>query len=123
VPKPNPDGDNWHPGDGPSQVHIWAVEGLAKAGTLSIIGVYPTAAHSFPIGRAMMRNLTLKMGNCDHRRYIPELVGLVRGGVLDPTEIITQRHPLTSAIEAYRAFDKRAPGWMKVELDPKRLAA
>jgi threonine dehydrogenase-like Zn-dependent dehydrogenase len=123
VPRPCPDGDNWHPGDGPSQVHLWAVEGLAKAGTLSIIGVYPAAARSFPIGRAMMRNHTLKMGNCDHRRYIPELVGLVRGGVVDPTEIITQRHPLTSAIEAYRAFDTRAPGWVKVELDPKRLAA
>jgi len=27
------------------------------------------------------------------------------------------------AIEGYRAFDMRAPGWIKVELDPSRLAA
>jgi threonine dehydrogenase-like Zn-dependent dehydrogenase len=123
APRTNPDGDNWHPGDGPSQVQLWAVEGLAKAGTLAIVGVYPQAVHTFPIGAAMMKSLTLKMGNCDHRRYVPALVNLVRSGVVDPTEILTQRQPLTSAIEAYRAFDARAPGWVKVELDPTRLAA
>jgi threonine dehydrogenase-like Zn-dependent dehydrogenase len=123
APLTNPDGDNWRPGDGPSQVQLWAVEGLAKAGTLSIVGVYPQAVHTFPIGAAMMKNLTLKMGNCDHRRYVPALVDLVRSSVIDPTEILTQRQPLTSAIEAYRAFDARAPGWVKVELDPTRLAA
>ena len=31
----------------------WAVEGLAKAGTLAIIGVYPPTMRSFPIGQAM----------------------------------------------------------------------
>src|SRR5206468_6920806 len=30
APKTNRDGDNWHPGDGPSQVQLWAVEALAK---------------------------------------------------------------------------------------------
>jgi threonine dehydrogenase-like Zn-dependent dehydrogenase len=123
APGARPDGDNWHPGDGPSQVQLWAVDALAKAGTLSIIGVYPAAARAFPIGQAMNKNLTMKMGNCNHRRYIPRLIDLVRSGVVDPTEILTQRQPLTSAIEAYRAFDTRAPGWIKVELDPTRLAA
>ncbi len=40
TPKSNPDGDNWHPGDAPSLALQWAVQALAKAGTLSIIGVY-----------------------------------------------------------------------------------
>src|SRR3954447_262930 len=31
----------YRPGDGPEQVLDWAVQALAKAGTLSIIGVYP----------------------------------------------------------------------------------
>jgi threonine dehydrogenase-like Zn-dependent dehydrogenase len=123
APDAHPDGDNWHPGDGPSQVHMWSVDALAKAGTLSIIGFYPPAARTFPIGEAMNKNLTLNMGNCHHRRYIPRLIELVRSGVIDPTEILTQRQPLTSAIEGYRAFDTRAPGWIKVELDPTRLAA
>jgi threonine dehydrogenase-like Zn-dependent dehydrogenase len=123
APDTNPDGDNWHPGDGPSQVATWAVEALAKAGTLSVIGVYPPGARSFPLGRAMTKNLTINMGNCNHRRYIPRLINMVRCGAVHPSEILTQRQPLTSAIEAYRAFDMRAPGWVKVELDPTRLAA
>src|SRR5690606_33223041 len=43
APQKNPRNGNWHPGDGPSQVLSWAVEAVAKAGTISIIGVYPEA--------------------------------------------------------------------------------
>ncbi|HVG63842.1 MAG TPA: zinc-dependent alcohol dehydrogenase, partial [Hyalangium sp.] len=74
APKTNPDGNNWVPGDAPTQALLWAVQGLAKAGTLSIIGVYPQTARTFPIGEAMNKNLTLKMGNCNHRKYIPMLL-------------------------------------------------
>jgi threonine dehydrogenase-like Zn-dependent dehydrogenase len=118
VQKASPHGDNWHPGDAPSLALSWAVEVLAKAGTLGIIGVYPETARTFPIGMAMNKNLTVKMGNCHHRRYIPMLIDLVRRGTLDPSKILTQAEPLTSAIEAYKAFDTRQPGWMKVKLEP-----
>jgi len=73
---------------------------------------------TFPIGVLQQRNLTVRGGNCDHRKYIPQLVGLVATGALDPTEILTQTEPITDAIEAYEAFDQRQPGWIKVELDP-----
>jgi threonine dehydrogenase-like Zn-dependent dehydrogenase len=120
APKTKPDGDNWHPGDAPSQVLEWSVEALAKAGTLGIIGVYGDAAMSFPIGRAMQKNLTLKMGHCNHRRYIPKLMEMVRSRAVDPTVILTQQAELTSAIDAYKAFDRRQAGWAKVELKPSR---
>lgn len=50
APQTNPQGSNWHPGDAPSQALTWAVQALAKAGTLSIIGVYPLTHRFFPIG-------------------------------------------------------------------------
>ena len=118
APETNPSNGNWNPGDGPSQAITWAVQGLAKAGTLSIIGVYPPNHRFFPLGMAMNKNLTINMGNCNHRKYIPTLVDLVETGAVDPEKILTQREPLTSAIEAYKAFDKRQPGWIKVELVP-----
>jgi len=121
APKRSPKGDNWHPGDGPSQALRWGVEILAKAGTLSIIGVYPPAAESFPIGQAMNKNLTLKMGNCNHRRYIPRLVELVASGAVDPAQVLTKAEPMTDVIEAYKAFDRRAAGWTKVELKPRAV--
>jgi threonine dehydrogenase-like Zn-dependent dehydrogenase len=122
VPKTNEKGDNWHPGDAPSQVFSWAIEAIAKAGTLSIIGVYPETAQSFPIGQAMEKNLTLKMGNCNHRKYIPKLVELVRSGAVDPQEVLTNVEPLTNVIDAYRQFDRRQPGWIKVKLEPSERA-
>lgn len=44
----------------------WAVETVAKAGTLSIIGVYPAGFDSFPMGAAMNENMRINMGNCQH---------------------------------------------------------
>ena len=121
APETHPVGENWVPGDAPAQALLWAVDGLAKAGTLSIIGVYPQKMKAFPIGQAMNKNLTMNMGNCNHRKYIPHLMELVRTGAVEPTEILSQVQPLTSALEAYRAFDARKPGWMKVELEPTPL--
>ncbi|GCE15911.1 zinc-dependent alcohol dehydrogenase [Tengunoibacter tsumagoiensis] len=114
----NPQGDNWHPGDAPGRALSWGVEATAKAGTFSIIGVYPEVVQEFPLGMAMNRNITVTMGHCPHRKYIPHLIELVTDGVLDPTVILTEKESLTSAIDAYKAFDERQPGWIKVMLQP-----
>jgi threonine dehydrogenase-like Zn-dependent dehydrogenase len=58
------------------------------------------------------------MGNCNHRKYIPSLVDMVREGVIDPAKILTQVGPLMSVLDAYKVFDRRQPGWVKVELVP-----
>ncbi|HZS10794.1 MAG TPA: hypothetical protein VFA38_01000, partial [Nitrospirales bacterium] len=118
APVTRPKGDNWRPGDAPSLALTWAVESLAKAGTLAIIGVYPETARTFPVGNAVDMNLTVKMGNCPHRRYIPMLLKLVRSHAVRPSAILSQREPLTAVLEAYEAFDRREAGWMKVKLEP-----
>jgi threonine dehydrogenase-like Zn-dependent dehydrogenase len=119
TPQANTQGDQWVAGDAPAQALDWAVESLCKAGQLSIIGVYPPSDRVFPIGKAMNKNLTIKMGNCNHRRYYATLLELVRSGTVDPVEILTHVEPMQGAIEAYEAFDRRQPGWIKVELKPK----
>jgi threonine dehydrogenase-like Zn-dependent dehydrogenase len=106
----------WRAGDAPSLALDWAVDSLAKAGTLAIVGVYPETARTFPIGKAMMKNLTLRMGNCNHRKYIPHLIDLTVSGVLRPTRVLTQEERLTDALDAYRRFDRRESGWLKVAL-------
>lgn len=118
APQRNPQGPNWHPGDAPSLALEWAVEMLAKAGTLAILGVYPPTDRFFPIGKAMHKNITVRMGNCPHRKYIPHLLELVRTGQVDPTRILKRRQTMSDAIEAYKHFDRREEGWLKVELLP-----
>ncbi|MBF8643941.1 glutathione-dependent formaldehyde dehydrogenase, partial [Pseudomonas zeshuii] len=69
--------------------------------TLSIIGVYPPEFRGFPIGAAMNKNLTINMGNCHHRKYIPKLIDLTLSGRIDPSKIITQHQHLTDALSAF----------------------
>jgi len=107
-------GKNWIPGNGPSQVLQWAVEAVAKAGTISIIGVYTELLNTFPIGKAMGKNLTLRMGNCNHHKYIPYLLKLVQEGAFDLVPFITQTISLSTIVDAYKHFDRRDEGWLKV---------
>jgi len=118
APKQRPDDGNWIPGDSPTQALAWAVESVAKAGHISIVGVYPPTQEHFPIGKAFGKNLTIRMGDCPHRRYLPKIVRMVARGDFDPRTILTQVEPMTDAIEAYKQFDRRAAGWIKVELQP-----
>lgn len=118
VPESGAQGDQWKPGDAPSLAVTWAVEALAKAGTLSIIGVYPQTDQFFPIGATMNKNLTINSGNCNHRKYIPDLVAMVESGEVDPIRVLSHVEPMTDVIEAYKQFDLRKPGWVKVELVP-----
>lgn len=108
--------EGWHQGDAPSQALDWAVEMVSKAGTVAVIGVYPGTMRSFPVGDALEKNLTLRLGNCHHRAYVPMLVDMVRSGRIDPVDVLTRSAPLESALEAYAAFDRREAGWLKVKL-------
>ncbi|WP_167398935.1 hypothetical protein [Arthrobacter pityocampae] len=71
---------------------------------------------SYPIGQAMNKNLTIRMGNCDHRSVTPPLLDLVASGVFDPTAFITQHKPIKDVVDAYLNFDRREEGWLKTVL-------
>jgi threonine dehydrogenase-like Zn-dependent dehydrogenase len=114
APEVNPSAGNWEPGDGPGQVLEWATQAVAKAGTISVVGVYPPQMTSFPIGLAMNKNVTVKMGNCNHRRYLPELIDVVASGRMSLSANVTQQETFETIIDAYQAFDRRQPGWIKV---------
>lgn len=117
APDADPDGSLWVPGDAPGQVLDWAVEAVAKAGRIGIIGVYPPTFTSFPTGTAMNKNLTMRMGNCNHRSITPQLLNVVVSGQFDPTRFITQHEEIVGSIDAYESFDRRDAGWLKTVLE------
>lgn len=123
APEGNTDDGQWLVGDAPSLALRWAVDAAAKAATIGVIGVYPPAFDVFPVGTAVNRNLTVQGGNCNHRRYIPGLLGRVARGDLDPTRFITQQAEAVSAIHAYEQFDLRRDGWLKTVLNVPGAAA
>jgi threonine dehydrogenase-like Zn-dependent dehydrogenase len=116
APDAHPEGDLWRPGDGPSQAARWAVAMAAKYGRIGVIGVYSPTAETYPIGEAMNKNLTIRLGNCDHHSVTPPLIDMVASGQFDPWALITESESFDSAVAAYEAFDRREPGWIKVEL-------
>jgi len=117
APDAAPSGEQWVPGNAPSLAAQWAVQAAAKAGSIGVVGVYPPGFSSFPFGEAMNKNLTVKMGNCNHRRYLPRLLSMVASGGFEPTAFITQHERPVNAIEAYETFDRREEGWLKTVLD------
>jgi len=67
----------------------------------------------------MNKNIALHAGNCNHRRYLPHLVELVRSGVMRPEQFFSRREPMLSVLDAYHHFDQHEQGWLKVKLEPE----
>jgi threonine dehydrogenase-like Zn-dependent dehydrogenase len=66
----------------------------------------------------MNKNATIRMGDGNHGRCYDMLTDHVGSGTLDPTRTLSQTESITGAIEAFKAFNERQPGWMKIELEP-----
>lgn len=115
-------GEQWRQGDAPFQALSWCVEAVRKSGVVSIIGVYPQSSILFPIGMSMQKSLTIRAANCSHRKYIPELIQLIEDQKFHPSSILTKHEDLKDVVKCYEQFDKRKPGWVKVELDPSEAA-
>lgn len=81
---------------------------------MAVVRVHPPDLRSFPSGEAMNENLTVKTGHCNHRHDLPGLVDLVATGHMRLARHLTRHEPLTDVVDAYRRFDRREPGWLKV---------
>lgn len=97
----------------------WAIQTVRKGGTVSIIGVYGPPWNLVPIGIAMNKGLTLRMNQCNVKRYLPKLLEHMRKGHLDPKAIITHRFRLEDAADAYHVFDHKLDGCVKCVLMPQ----
>ena len=97
----------------------WCIQTARKGGNVSIVGVYGPPWNLVPIGTAMNKGLTLRMNQCNVKRYVPHLLKHIREGRIDARRIITHRFPLQRAPEAYHLFEKRTGGCIKCVLLPQ----
>ena len=89
-----------------------------KQGTVSIPGVYVGALDKVPLGAAMNKGLTLKMGQTHVQRYLQPLLEKIEAGEIDPSFVITHRRPLEDGPELYKTFRDKKDGCIKVVLKP-----
>jgi 2-desacetyl-2-hydroxyethyl bacteriochlorophyllide A dehydrogenase len=97
-----------------------AIQLVRVAGVVSVIGVNVNLAFPFPMPLALMKDLTFRIGICPVPELWDELVPLVQAGRLRPQAVFTHRLALSEGSEAYRIFDEKREGVLKVLLDPSR---
>jgi threonine dehydrogenase-like Zn-dependent dehydrogenase len=89
-----------------------------KGGTVSIPGVYVGLLDKVPMGAAMNKGLTLKMGQTHVPRYLERLLRKIESGQIDPSFLITHHAPLDDAPKLYKTFREKKDGCIKVVLHP-----
>jgi threonine dehydrogenase-like Zn-dependent dehydrogenase len=89
-----------------------------KGGTVSIPGVYGGLLDKVPMGAAMNKGLTFKMGQTHVPKYLPTLLGKIESGAIDPSFVITHSVPLAEGPAYYKTFRDKADGCIKVVLKP-----
>jgi threonine dehydrogenase-like Zn-dependent dehydrogenase len=97
-----------------------ALDLVRRGGTVSLSGVYGGEADVLPMKSMFDKQVRLKMGQCNVRNWIDDLVPLVEDpadplGVLDLT---THRVSLEEAPAMYEVFQKKEDGCVKVVLTP-----
>jgi threonine dehydrogenase-like Zn-dependent dehydrogenase len=89
-----------------------------KGGNISIPGVYLGVVDKFPMGAAMNKSLTFKMGQTHVPRYHEELLKRIESGEIDPSFVITHQVGIDQAPEMYKKFRDKEDGCIKVVLKP-----
>lgn len=95
-----------------------AFESIRPGGTMAVVGVQGNYPFPVPMLETYNRNLTYRVGRCPARHYMERLLPLVREKRLPITSIITHRLRLEEGVEAYRIFEEKLDGAIKIVLSP-----
>jgi threonine dehydrogenase-like Zn-dependent dehydrogenase len=88
------------------------------AGVISIIGVYTGLVDKIPMGQAMNKGLTFRMGQTHVNRWTDDLLRLIDDGQIDPSFVITHTVALEDGPEMYQVFRDKQDSCIKVVLKP-----
>ncbi|MFE5408499.1 zinc-dependent alcohol dehydrogenase [Microbacterium sp. NPDC056569] len=97
-----------------------SIDVVRRGGTVSLSGVYAGDADILPMKTMFDKQISLRMGQCNVKRWTDQLLPLVEDpsdpfGVMD---LVTHTASLEEAPELYETFQKKADGCIKVVLRP-----
>ncbi len=96
-----------------------AIDAVRRGGTISISGVYGGAADPLPLLQMFDKQLQVRMGQANVRRWSDEILPLLTDeDRLGVDTFATQHLPLEDAPAAYERFPKKQDGYVKVLLNP-----
>lgn len=97
-----------------------AIDVVRRGGVVSISGVYAGDADIMPMKTLFDRQITLRMGQCNVKRWTDSILPLVEeaSDPLGVTDLVTHRSGLEGAPGLYDIFQKKEDGCIKVVLSP-----
>ena len=96
-----------------------AIDIVRRGGTISLSGVYGGMADPLPLLTIFDKQIQLRMGQANVKRWAPDILPLLTDG--DPLGVesfATHRIPIDQAPDAYEQFQKKADGVIKVLIQP-----
>lgn len=96
-----------------------AIDVVRRGGTISLIGVYGGQTDPLPMLTLFDKQIQLRMGQANVRRWVDDILPLLNDG--DPLGVegfATHRMPLDDAARGYEIFQKKQDGAIKVLLQP-----
>src|SRR4051812_31417675 len=97
-----------------------AIELVRRGGTISLSGVYGGAASPMPLLQMFDKQINLRMGQANVKRWIDDILPLLSedGDPLGVDNYATHHIPLDEAPHGYEIFQKKRDGAFKVVLKP-----
>jgi threonine dehydrogenase-like Zn-dependent dehydrogenase len=96
------------------------IEIVRRGGTLSISGVYGGMLDPLPMLQMFDKGIQVRMGQAHVRRWVDDLMPLLLddGDPLGVSDLTTHRLPLDAAPQAYKTFQEKKDGAIKIVLQP-----
>jgi threonine dehydrogenase-like Zn-dependent dehydrogenase len=97
-----------------------AIDAVRRGGTISLSGVYGGQLDPLPMMDLFDKQIQLRMGQANVKRWIDDLLPLVTvdDDPLDVEGLATHKVPLEEAPHMYEVFQKKEDGAIKVVLKP-----
>jgi threonine dehydrogenase-like Zn-dependent dehydrogenase len=97
-----------------------AIEMVRRGGTISLSGVYGGMADPMPMLQIFDKQIRLRMGQANVKRWIDDIMPLLTGDddPLGVDDFATHHVPLAEAPNAYEIFQKKQDGAFKVLFQP-----
>jgi threonine dehydrogenase-like Zn-dependent dehydrogenase len=96
-----------------------AIDMVRRGGTISLVGVYGGMADPLPMMTLFDKQVQLRMGQANVKRWVDDILPLLDDDdPLGVDDFATHRLPLEDAPDAYRAFQQKEDGMVKVVFRP-----
>ena len=96
-----------------------AIDVVRRGGTISLSGVYGGAADPLPMMQLFDKQVQLRMGQANVKRWVPDILPLLtEDDPLGVETFATHRIPLAEASQAYETFQKKQDGAVKYVMTP-----